>query len=135
MNDINQLTSRIIGAAINVHTELGPGLLESAYTECLYYELRQEGHFVEKEKELPLVYRDVKLDCGFRVDLLVEKQVIVELKAVKKIEDIHTAQLLTYLKLANCKIGLLMNFNVFLLKEGIHRLINKYYDPNLNVKF
>jgi GxxExxY protein len=97
----------------------------------LYYELRQEGHFVEKEKELPLVYKDVKLECGFRVDLLVEKQVIVELKAVKKIEDIHTAQLLTYLKLANCKIGLLMNFNVFLLKDGINRLINKYYNPNI----
>lgn len=127
MKDINQITDRIIGAAIKVHTELGPGLLESAYRECLYFELREEGHFVEKEKELPLIYRNVKLDSGYRIDLMVERRIVVELKAVKKIEDVHMAQLLTYLKLTNCQIGLLLNFNVFRLKEGINRLINKYY--------
>lgn len=134
MKDINQITNRIIGAAIKVHTELGPGLLESAYQECLFYELREEGHKVEKEKAMPLIYNDVQMDCGYRVDLFVEDQVIVELKAVKSIEDIHVAQLLTYLKLSNCKIGLLLNFNVFRLKDGITRLINKYYIPETTIE-
>lgn len=127
MKDINDITNAIIGAGIKVHTELGPGLLESAYQECLFYELSREGWKIEKEKSMPVVYDGVQLDCGYRIDLLVEDSVIVELKAVKALDDVHMAQLLTYLKLANCKIGLLMNFNEYRLKDGIRRVINKYY--------
>jgi GxxExxY protein len=123
----NTITKMIIGAAIKVHRELGPGLLESVYRECLFYELNKTGLFVEKEKKLPVVYYDVILEIGFRVDFLVEKQIIVEIKSVKSLTDIHTAQLLTYLKLNNNKLGLLINFNEKLLKDGIVRLINKYY--------
>lgn len=129
MKDINQITEKIIGAGIKVHTELGPGLLESAYQECLYYELEQLGLKVEKEKPLPLIYHDIRMECGYRVDLMVEDKVVVELKAIDAINDIHYAQVLTYLKLSNSKIGLLINFNVPRLKEGIKRLINKYYVP------
>ena len=125
--EINEITSIIIDRAIKVHIELGPGLLESAYKECLVYELMQSGLKIEKEKPLPLVYSEVKLECGYRVDIMVEDKVIVEIKSVEALADIHTAQVLTYLKLANCKIGLLMNFNVTLLKNGIKRCINKYY--------
>jgi len=125
----NEITEKIIGAAIRVHTELGPGLLESSYQECLFHELVLEGLKVEKEKPLPLVYKGVKLDCGYRVDLLVEDVIVVELKAVESITDVHIAQVLTYLKLSNSRIGLLLNFNVFRLKNGLKRLINKYYDP------
>lgn len=125
--EINQITERIIGAAINVHKELGPGLLESAYQTCLYYELQKTGLKVEKEVPLPLVYEDVHLECGYRVDLLVENKVIIELKSVDNLADIHTAQVLTYLKLSNNKIGLLINFNVVILVNGIRRLINKYH--------
>ncbi len=125
--EINQITERIIGAAINVHKELGPGLLESAYQACLYYELQKTGLKVEKEVPLPLVYEDVHLECGYRVDLLVENKVIIELKSVDNLADIHTAQVLTYLKLSNNKIGLLINFNVVILVNGIRRLINKYH--------
>lgn len=125
---VNELTEIIIGCGIKVHTELGPGLLESAYQECLFYELNKQGIYVEKEKPLPLVYENVHLECGFRIDLLVERKVIIEVKAVKSLEDIHLAQILTYLKLSNNKIGLLMNFNVNRLKEGIKRVINKYYE-------
>lgn len=127
MKDINQITEKIIGAGIKVHAELGPGLLESAYQECLCYELGQLGLKVEKEKPLPLIYHDVRMECGYRVDLMVEDKVVVELKAIDSINDIHYAQVLTYLKLSNSKIGLLINFNVPRLKEGIKRLINKYY--------
>jgi len=127
MKDINDITNAIIGAAIKVHTQIGPGLLESAYQECLSYELTKAGFKVEKEKEIPLVYEEVHLECGYRVDLLVEDMVIVELKVVKHLEEVHMAQLLTYLKLANCKIGLLLNFNEYRLKDGIRRMINKYY--------
>jgi GxxExxY protein len=125
--EINEITSIIIDRAIKVHKELGPGLLESAYKECLVYELMQSGLKMEKEKPLPLVYSEVKLECGYRVDIMVEDKVIVEIKSVEALADIHTAQVLTYLKLANCKIGLLMYFNVTLLKNGIKRCINKYY--------
>jgi GxxExxY protein len=125
--EINEITSIIIEKAIKVHKELGPGLLESAYKECLFYELLQSGLKIEKENPLPLVYHDVKLECGYRVDIVVEDKVIVEIKSIEALADIHTAQVLTYLKLANCKIGLLMNFNVALLKNGIKRCINKYY--------
>ena len=122
--EINQLTERILKSAFTVHTELGPGLLESAYEECLYYELKQDGLLVEKQKVLPLIYKEVKLDAGYRLDLLVEKRVVVEIKAIEAFADIHIAQVLTYLKLSCCKIGLLLNFNVASLKNGIKRLAN-----------
>ncbi len=119
----NELSSKAIGAAITVHKALGPGLLESAYKECLFYELRKIGLTVEKEKPLPLVYEEVKLECGYRVDLLVENKLIIEIKAVEALNDVHLAQVLTYLKLSQCKLGLLINFNVVLLKDGIKRVI------------
>lgn len=121
----NEISERIIGCAIRVHKELGPGLLESSYQECLYFELVQSGLMVEKQKALPLVYQEVKLDCGYRIDLLVEKKVIIEIKSVDAMNDIHLAQVLTYLKLSKCKLGLLTNFNVVLLKDGIKRIANK----------
>ena len=120
------LTEQIIGCAIKVHKALGPGLLESAYQECVYYELQKLGLFVEKQKSLPLVYEDVKLECGYRIDLLVENQVIIEVKSVEGLADIHLAQVLTYLKLSNNRLGLLINFNVILLKDGVKRVINGY---------
>jgi len=126
MND-NQITEKIIGCAIKVHKELGPGLLESAYVECLKYELQQSNLKVEKEKPLPLVYHEVKLEVGYRIDLLVEGRIIIEVKSVDTINDVHIAQTLTYLKLNNNRIGLLINFNVSILINGIKRLINKYY--------
>jgi GxxExxY protein len=122
--DINQYTEQILKCAFKVHTELGPGLLESAYEECLFYELTQSGLKVEKQKVLPLIYYDVKLDAGYRLDLLVEDKVVVEIKAVDSLNEVHTAQVLTYLKLSKCKVGLLLNFNVKSLKNGIKRLIN-----------
>ena len=122
---VNSITSSIIGAAINVHRELGPGLLESAYEACLVYELAQEGIEVERQKALPVVYRGVRLDCGYRIDLLVQGQVVVEVKAVDRLEQIHRAQVLSYLKLSGCKVGLLINFNVKMLKDGVCRLVNE----------
>jgi len=106
-----------------VHRELGPGLLESAYEACLAYELAELGLTVERQKALPVEYRGVKVDCGYRIDLLVERKVIIELKAVERLEPIHRAQLLSYLKLSGCKVGLLINFNVKVLKNGIRRLV------------
>ncbi len=123
METINDITYQIIGATYKVHSSLGPGLLENAYKECLYYLLRKEGLSVEKEKSLPLVFEDVKLDVGYRVDLFVEKKVIVEIKAIETFNDTHMAQVLTYLKLSGCKIGLLFNFNVADMKKGIKRII------------
>ena len=114
---------KILDAAFRVHTALGPGLLESAYEECLYYELRLMGLRVEKQKALPIVYKEVKLDAGYRVDLLVENCIVVELKSVESLTDVHFAQVLTYLKLSGCKLGLLINFNVRHLKNGIKRVI------------
>jgi GxxExxY protein len=125
--EINQITEIIIGKAIQAHRNLGPGLLESAYKECLYYELTEAGLNVEKEKAMPLVYQKVKLECGYRVDLFVENQIIVELKAVEFLNDVHLAQILTYLKIANRQTGLLINFNVSKLTDGIKRVYNKYY--------
>ena len=122
--EINQTTELILKCSFKVHTELGPGLLESAYEECLFYELKQTGLFVEKQKALPLVYYEVKLDAGYRIDLLVENKVVVEIKSVERFTDVHIAQVLTYLKLSKCKIGLLINFNVVSLKNGIKRLAN-----------
>ena len=118
----NSLTGKIIGAAIEVHRALGPGLLESAYEACMIYELRLRKLKVECQKPLPIFYKDVMLDCGYRLDLMVEEQVIVEIKSVSAFFPIYDAQLLSYLKLSNCKVGLLINFNVKILKEGIRRL-------------
>jgi GxxExxY protein len=120
----NEISQKIIGCAIEVHKALGPGLLESAYSDCLYYELQKAGLNVEKQKPLPLVYKEVKLDAGYRVDMLVENKVIIELKSVDAINDIHIAQVLTYLKLSGCKLGLLMNFNVLRFIDGMKRLVN-----------
>ncbi len=126
------LTDKIIGASIKVHTELGPGLLESAYKECLAFELSRMELKVFKEYPLPLVYQNIKLECGYRADLYIEKSVIIEVKSVEGLNDLHLAQTLTYLKLANCQIGLLINFNVLRLKDGIRRVMNKYYTNSLS---
>ena len=126
MDNETDLTGRIIACALKVHSRLGPGLLESAYKECLYHELIKADLIVEKEKGLPLIYDDVKLDCGYRIDLLVEKQIVVEVKSVEAIADIHLAQVLTYLKLSKNRFGLLINFNVKSLKTGIKRVVNGY---------
>jgi GxxExxY protein len=122
MNE-NELSKLIIGKAIEIHKVLGPGLLESAYKECLYYELISSGLKVEKEKALPIVYKDIKLDQGYRIDLLVENKVVIELKTVEVFTDVHMAQVLTYLKFGNFKLGLLLNFNVTLLKNGLKRFV------------
>jgi len=119
----NELATEVIGSAIVVHKTLGPGLLESVYKECLFYELVKKGFYVEKEKPLPLIYEEVKLDCGYRLDLLVENKLIVEIKAVEGLNEIHLAQVLTYLKVSSCRLGLLMNFNVLKVKDGIRRII------------
>ncbi len=118
-----ELTKQIIGCAYKVHSRLGPGLLESAYEECLYYELSKEGIRVGKQKPLPLVYEEIKLEVGYRVDLFVNNKVIIEVKSVEALNDVHFAQLITYLRLSGCKVGLLMNFNVKHLKNGIKRLV------------
>lgn len=125
MNE-NELTGKIIGIAMKVHTALGPGLLESVYKECLGYELQNEGLFVEKEKPVPLVYKNVKLDCGYRLDILVEQCVVLEIKSVEALNEIHFAQTLTYMKLGNHRLGLLINFNVLRLKDGIKRIKNGF---------
>ncbi len=120
----NELSKMIIGCAIEVHKQLGPGLLESAYQECMYYELKQIGLKVQKEKPMPIVYKEVKLDHGYRIDLLVEEKVVIEIKTVDAFNEVHTAQVLTYLKLGNYKLGLLLNFQTTMLKNGIKRIIN-----------
>ncbi len=120
----NQITKAIIGCAIKVHAALGPGLLESAHQQCRFYELSKTGLNVEKEKPLPVIYDNIELECGYRLDLLVEDQIIVELKSAEELSNIHLAQMLTYLKLAHCSIGLLINFNVTQLSKGIKRVIN-----------
>jgi len=125
MNE-NEISKKIIGCAIEVHKLLGPGLLEGAYEECLYYELRQTGLKVERQKPLPVVYKEVKLEAGYRIDLLVEDCVLVELKSVEAIHDVHIAQVLTYLKLSGCKLGLLINFNVLKLVDGLKRYKNGF---------
>ncbi|MBL8003950.1 MAG: GxxExxY protein [Candidatus Kapabacteria bacterium] len=121
----NEISNKIISSAIKVHSKLGPGLLESAYQECLFYAISKDGLKVEKEKPMPLIYEEVKLECGYRIDLVIENKVIVEVKSVEAINDIHLAQTLTYLKLGNYKLGLLINFNVSLLKHGIKRVVNR----------
>lgn len=123
MNE-NVLSNRIIGCAIEVHKSLGPGLLESAYQECLYYELIKSGLKVQKELSCPVIYKEIKLEYGYRLDLVVENLVVIELKAVEKLTSSHKSQLLTYLKLGNYKLGLLINFNESILKNGIKRIVN-----------
>jgi len=120
----NELANRVIGLAIEIHRSLGPGLLENAYEECLYFKLLQAGFRVEKQKAMPLVYEDVKLECGYRIDLLLENKLVVEVKSVEALHPIHLAQTLTYLRLGDYRLGLLINFNVELLKDGVRRVIN-----------
>ena len=120
----NELSKIVFDCALKVHQNLGPGLLESAYEECLFYELKKTGLWVEKQKALPLVYEEIKLDIGYRIDIIVENKLIIEIKSVEALNDVHFAQLLTYLKLTNCKLGLLINFNVALIKNGIRRIVN-----------
>ena len=125
---LDSIMRRIIGAAIEVHRRLGPGLLESAYGTCLAFELRQTGLKIEEQKPLPVVYRDVKLDCGYRLDLVVEDSVVVEIKAVDQLAPIHDAQLLSYLRLSGMRVGLLINFHVRVLKNGLKRIVNDFPD-------
>lgn len=120
-NDISKI---VFESALKIHQILGPGLLESAYEECLFYELKKYNLKVEKQKQLPLVYEEVNLDAGYRIDIIIEDKFIVEIKSVEALNDLHLAQLLTYLRLSNCKLGLLINFNVNLLKNGVRRVIN-----------
>lgn len=120
----NEISKIIFNSALKVHKALWPGLLESAYEECLYYELKKFGLNVQKQKALPLIYEEVKLEIGYRIDLLVEDKVIIEIKAVEALNDVHLAQILTYLKLSDCKLGMLINFNVSLIKNGIRRVAN-----------
>lgn len=120
------LTKTIIGLAIDVHIVLGPGLLESAYKECLFYKIAKAGFNVEKEKAIPIVFEDIELDCGYRIDILVENRLVLELKSIESLADIHLAQTLTYMKLGGYRFGLLMNFNVLRLKDGIKRVVNGY---------
>jgi GxxExxY protein len=119
---------------MRVHSGLGPGLLESAYQECLCFELIKAGLYVEKQKPMPLVYSQVRLDCGYRVDIMVERRLILEIKSVEAINDIHLAQVLTYLRLANCRLALILNFNVLHLREGIRRVVNNYDDSASSAK-
>jgi GxxExxY protein len=121
--ETEQIFKKILDCAFKVHSELGPGLLESAYQECLYYELLKHNLKVEKQKPLPLVYKEVKLETGYRADMMVENKIIIEVKSIDAFDDIHLAQILTYLRLSNCKLGLLANFNVVHLKDGIRRVI------------
>jgi GxxExxY protein len=124
---LNAITERIIGAAITVHHELGPGMLESAYEACLAYELLDHGLAIERQKPVPVIYRNQALDCGYRLDLLVENSVIVEVKSVERLERVHAAQLRSYLGFSKCKVGLLLNFNVaWLAKDGIKRVVNGF---------
>ena len=120
----NEISKIVFESALKVHKNLGPGLLESAYEECLFYELKKSNLIVEKQKALPLIYEEVKLDVGYRIDIIVENKFIIEVKSVESLNEVHLAQVLTYLKLSNCKLGLLINFNVKLLKDGVRRIIN-----------
>ncbi|MEJ7827886.1 MAG: GxxExxY protein [Segetibacter sp.] len=122
----NEITEIIIGCAIKVHKSLGPGLLESAYEECMDYELRKTILEIERQKPLPLIYEEVKLDCGYRLDFMANKKVIIEVKSIEALNDIHLAQILTYLRLSECKVGLLINFNVLKLTNGLKRVANNY---------
>ena len=124
--DLDAVSSSIIGAAIEVHRALGPGLLEAAYESCLAFELAERGHSVKRQKAVPVTYKSVQVDAGFRIDLLVDEKIIIELKAVESISSVHRAQLMTYLKLTGLRVGLLMNFNVNVLRQGLHRVVNQF---------
>lgn len=124
----NEISKIVYDCALKVHKTLGLGLLESVYEECLFYEIQKTGLKIEKQKALPLIYEEVKLDVGYRIDLLIENKFIIEIKAVESLNDVHLAQSLTYLKLSNCKLGYLINFNVLLLKQGLRRIINGKLD-------
>ena len=117
------LFTQVLNSAFKVHSALGPGLLESAYEECLYFELREKGLGVEKQKPMPLIYQEVKLDVGYRLDLFIERQIVVEIKSVESLNEVHLAQILTYMKLSDSDLGLLVNFNVRHLKDGIKRIV------------
>lgn len=121
--EINELTEKVIGCAIEVHRNLGPGLLESAYSQCLQYELESQRIYVEKEIRLPIIYKEIQIDHGYRIDLLIENRLVIELKTVEKFTDVHVAQILTYMKLGEYSTGLLINFNTKLLKDGLKRFI------------
>jgi GxxExxY protein len=123
---LNAVTEQIIGAAMEVHRGIGPGLLESAYEACLTHELRERGFLVEQQKPLPVIYKGVRLDCGYRLDIVVNESVIVEITAVEKLTTVHDAQLLSYLRLLNCRVGLLLNFHCTMLKNGIRRIVNDF---------
>jgi len=123
----NELAKIVFECGLKIHRALGPGLLENAYEECLFYELVNNGLYVERQKELPLIYEKIKLDIGFRVDLLIQNKLVIEIKSVETITPIHFAQIMTYLKLGNFKLGLLINFNSILFKDGIRRVINGYF--------
>lgn len=120
----NEISKIVFESGLKIHKALGPGLLESAYEECLYFELMKTGLIIERQKGLPLVYEDIKMEIGYRADILIENKFIVEIKSVEAINDIHLAQILTYLKISNCRLGLLINFNVLLFKDGVKRVIN-----------
>jgi len=120
----NEISHRVIGLAIEVHNVLGPGLLEKAYEECLFYKIKKAGIYVEKQKPMPLVFEDVHLECGYRIDLLVEKKLVIEVKSVEALHNIFFAQTLTYMRLGDYKLGLVINFNVEMLRNGIKRIIN-----------
>ncbi|MEF8804870.1 MULTISPECIES: GxxExxY protein [Bacteroides] len=123
MQDINVLTNKVLGLAFEVHTQLGAGLLESTYESCLFYELKENNINVKRQKKLPIIYKGIQLDTDYRIDLLIDNQLIIELKSVEALQPVHSAQLLTYMKLSNLKYGLLLNFNVPHLKQGIKRFI------------
>jgi len=126
----DEITEKIIGACIEIHKVIGPGLLESAYEECLCFELSKAGLIFERQKPLPVVYKSVRLDCGYRLDLVVENCVVVELKAVENLMAVHEAQVLTYLKLSGLHVGLLINFNVPVLKQGVKRIVNNFLETS-----
>ena len=123
MNE-NELSKIGVDCIFKVHKNIGPGLLESAYEECLFYELSKTGLLVERQKPLPLFYETIKMEIGYRLDFLIENKLVIEVKAVEALNDVHKAQVITYLKLSGCKLGLLVNFNVVLIKDGIKRLVN-----------
>ena len=125
-DQLNAITEQIIGAAMDVHRIIGPGLLESAYEVCLAFELRSRGFRVEQQKSIPVIYKEVKLDCGYRLDIVVNDRVIVEVKAIDRLTAVHDAQLLSYLRLMNCRVGLLLNFHCTMLKHGIRRIVNDF---------
>lgn len=129
----NEITELVIGCAIQVHKELGPGLLESAYEECLSYELSKYDLKVERQKHLPLIYEEVKMECGYRADFVINQKVVLEIKSVEALNDIHLAQMITYLKLAKCRLGLLINFNVLKVVSGVKRVVNNFHQEGVSI--